>query len=144
MAGRRNRLSLYFTDDSQPYLDIMGLRADLEPHLAGLRRQPAAEAACGDRDRALRQGRRAEDLGCDREVPRLRLEHDEDRDGHLSGKDRGRLRRLQGRLRLPLRSNAFIFSFYRSSKKAISVRGGQNYVFGNTQVPKLQAIAYCR
>ena len=30
--------------------------------------------------------------------------------------------------------NAFIFSFYRSSKKAISVRGGQNYVFGNTQV----------
>jgi hypothetical protein len=40
--------------------------------------------------------------------------------------------------------NAFIFSFYRSSKKAISVRGGHNYLYGNTQSPKLQAIAYCR
>ncbi len=40
--------------------------------------------------------------------------------------------------------NAFIFSFYRSSKRAISVRGGQNGVEGNNRASKLQAFAYCR
>jgi hypothetical protein len=44
--------------------------------------------------------------------------------------------RLSGR-------NAFIFSFFRSSKRAITVRGGQNYVATNDKASKLQAFAYC-
>ncbi len=40
--------------------------------------------------------------------------------------------------------NAFIFSFYRSSKRAISVRGGENGVAGLNKASKLQAFAYCR
>jgi hypothetical protein len=40
--------------------------------------------------------------------------------------------------------NAFVFSFYRSSKDAISVRGGQNYIPPNNKASKLQAFAYCR
>jgi len=38
--------------------------------------------------------------------------------------------------------NAFILSFYRSSKRAITVHGGQNYL-GGTAASKLQAFAYC-
>ncbi len=40
--------------------------------------------------------------------------------------------------------NAFIFSFYLSSKREITVHGGQNSVAGNHAASKLQAIAYCR
>ncbi len=40
--------------------------------------------------------------------------------------------------------NAFILGFYRSSEKAITVRGGQNGIPPNNKAAKLQAFAYCR
>ncbi|MFN8160121.1 MAG: hypothetical protein U0R52_03640 [Solirubrobacterales bacterium] len=40
--------------------------------------------------------------------------------------------------------NDFILSFYRSSKKAITVRGAQNGIPPNDKAGKLQAFAYCR
>ncbi len=35
-------------------------------------------------------------------------------------------------------------SFSLTSKREITVKGGQNYMFGNNQSSKLSAIAYCR
>ncbi|MGZ8667432.1 MAG: hypothetical protein ACXWZM_10030, partial [Solirubrobacterales bacterium] len=139
----RTASPLYFTDDSQPYLNIMGLQrtSNRTWQVSVVNQRPkqhavTAIALCG-KGAAPKTSVATVNFPSRSSTMKTATATCPGKTEVVFGGFKGDFDSLSGR-------NAFIFSFYRSSKKAISVRGGQNYVFGNTQTPKLQAIAYCR
>jgi hypothetical protein len=140
----RTASPLYFNDDSQPYLDIMGLErtSNRTWQVSVVNQRPkqhavTAIALCGKGAAPKTSVDTVKFPASGSSTMKTATATCPGKTEVVFGGFRGDFGSLSGK-------NAFIFSFYRSSKKAISVRGGQNYVFGNTQVPKLQAIAYCR
>jgi hypothetical protein len=127
---------------SQHYLDIMGLQATSKDtwqvsvvNYTGTQKGVTAIALCG-------KGSAPKEVKATQRVPALNGKKTV-RATCSSGKDvvfggfQGDYDNLSGR-------NAFIFSFSLTSDREITVKGGQNYVFGNNQSSKLTAIAYCR
>lgn len=130
------------TASTQHYVDIMGLQATSKDtwqvsvvNYTGTQQGVTAIALCG-------KGSAPKEVKATQQVPYLNVNKTV-RATCPSGKDvvfggfQGDYDNLSGR-------NAFIFSFSLTSDREITVKGGQNYVFGNNQSSKLTAIAYCR
>lgn len=130
------------TASTQHYLNIMGLQRTSKDtwqvsvvNYTGTQQGVTAIALCGG-------GRAPQEVAATQHVPALNGSKTvtatcPSGKGAVLGGFQGDYDNFSGR-------NAFIFNFYLSAKREITVQGGQNYVFGNHTASTLTAIAYCR
>ncbi len=138
----RTASPLYHSDDAQPYVEIMGLRRTSNRtwqvsivNDTAKQHAVTAIALCGS-GAAPKTSVATEMVPANFGVKTATATCPGGSEAVFGG-FKGDFDDLSGR-------NAFIFGFFRSSKKAISVRAGQNYIPPNGRAAKLQAFAYCR